>query len=82
MNIKVIGSGCDKCTKLYKNTLAAAEQLNLDADIEKIEDLMDIVRLGVMTTPAVMADGKIIVSGQVPNVKEMIRLLANFKNEK
>ena len=79
MNIKVIGSGCDKCTKLYKNTLAAAEQLNLDAEIE---DLMDIVRLGVMTTPAVMADGKIIVSGQVPNVKEMIRLLANFKNEK
>jgi len=52
MEIKVIGEGCEKCDKLYENTLLAIEELGLDAKIEKVEDLMDIVRLGIMTTPS------------------------------
>jgi len=75
MEIKVIGEGCEKCDKLYENTCLAVEGLGLEASIDKVEDLMDIVRLGVMTTPSVMMDGKIIISGRVPKVKEIIKLL-------
>ena len=53
----------------------AVKELGLEASIDKVEDLMDIVRLGVMTTPSVMMDGKIIISGRVPKVKEIIKLL-------
>ncbi|ESL02881.1 redox-active disulfide protein 2 [Catonella morbi ATCC 51271] len=75
MEIKVIGEGCEKCDKLYENTCLAVKELGLEASIDKVEDLMDIVRLGVMTTPSVMMDGKIIISGRVPKVKEIIKLL-------
>lgn len=75
MEIKVIGEGCEKCDKLYENTCLAVKELGLEASIDKVEELMDIVRLGVMTTPSVMVDGKIIISGRVPKVKEIIKLL-------
>ena len=75
MEIKVIGEGCEKCEQLYENTCLAVKELGLEASIDKVEDLMDIVRLGVMTTPSVMMDGKIIISGRVPKVKEIIKLL-------
>ena len=75
MEIKVIGEGCEKCDKLYENTCLAVKELGLEASREKVDDLMDIVRLGVMTTPSVMVDGKLIISGRVPKVKEIIKLL-------
>ena len=75
MEIKVIGEGCEKCDKLYENTCLAVKELGLEASIDKVEDLMDIVRLGVMTNPSVMVDGKLIISGRVPKVKEIIKLL-------
>lgn len=75
MEIKVIGEGCEKCDKLYENTCLAVKELGLEASIDKVEELMDIVRLGVMTTPSVMVDGKLIISGRVPKVKEIIKLL-------
>ena len=75
MEIKVIGEGCEKGDKLYENTCLAVKELGLEASIDKVEDLMDIVRLGVMTTPSVMVDGKLIISGRVPKVKEIIKLL-------
>ena len=75
MEVKVIGEGCEKCDKLYENTCLAVKELGLEASIDKVEDLMDIVRLGVMTTPSVMVDGKLIISGRVPKVKEIIKLL-------
>ena len=75
MEIKVIGEGCEKCDKLYENTCLAVKELGVEASIDKVEDLMDIVRLGVMTTPSVMVDGKLIISGRVPKVKEIIKLL-------
>ena len=75
MNIKVLGEGCDKCTQLYENTLAAVAQMGLDAQVEKVDGLIDIVKLGVMTTPSVMVDGKLIVSGQVASTKAIMKLL-------
>lgn len=75
MNIKVLGTGCDKCTQLYENTKAAVAQLGLDAEIEKVERLIDIVKLGVITTPSLMVDGKLIVNGQAASTQTIVDLL-------
>ena len=75
MNIKVIGGGCDKCDAVYANTLAAVQSLGIEAEVEKIEDLIEIVMLGVMTVPAVMIDGKVVSAGRVLKEKEVIKLI-------
>lgn len=75
MVIKVIGEGCEKCDTLYDNTLQAVLELGLQAEVEKVEKLIDIVKLGVMTTPSLMVDGKLIVSGQVASAKEIVKKL-------
>ena len=68
MEIQVIGMGCDKCDTLNKNTLEALDRLKVQADVRKVEDLVDIVRLGVMTAPSLMIDGRLVVSGSVASV--------------
>ena len=75
MNLKVIGTGCDKCDQLYANTKEAVAKLGIEAEIEKIEDLMEVVKLGVMTSPSLMKDGKLIVSGQVVSTDKIVKLL-------
>ena len=75
MNIKVLGTGCAKCKSLEKNTIAAVEQLKLDAVIEKVEDIMEIMKYGVMVTPALIVDDKILVKGSLPSVEEIKSLL-------
>ena len=68
MNIKVIGTGCDKCDALYAN-------LGLQADIEKVEDLVQIVRLGVMQSPSLMVDGRLVSAGRELKTKQVEKLL-------
>lgn len=75
MDIKVLGTGCAKCKKLEKNTREAVEQLGVDATIEKVESVKDIMSYGVMSTPALVVDGIVKVKGQVPDVKTIIRIL-------
>lgn len=75
MNIKVIGSGCEKCTAVYKSVTEAVEELGLDAEIEKVEDLLEIVKLGVISSPSIIIDGKIVSAGRVLNKKQVIKLL-------
>ena len=75
MNIKVIGSGCPDCSRLYDNTIAALAELGMEAEVEKIGDLIEIVKLGVMSAPSLMADGKLVVSGKVASQKEIVKLL-------
>lgn len=58
MEIKVIGEGCEKCDTLFNNTLDAILELGLDAQVEKVEDLIEIVKLGVMTAPSLMEIGR------------------------
>ncbi|WP_024469692.1 thioredoxin family protein [Treponema pedis] len=77
MIIKVIGTGCEKCDQLYQNVKEAVQALNLDAQIEKVEDLMEIVSLGVMTSPSLMVDGKLAVSGRTATVKNLMEILSN-----
>lgn len=75
MIIKILGAGCAKCEEVEKNLKIAIEELNLDAQIEKIEDLVEIVKYGVMTTPTLVIDGQIKLMGKVPSVKEIKKVL-------
>ena len=75
MEIKVIGTGCEKCGKLYENTLEAVKDAGVEANIQRVEDLLDIVRLGVMSSPALMIDGKLVVAGRIAKVDEIRKLL-------
>lgn len=75
MEIKIIGAGCDTCGKLYDYACQAVAELGLDAKVEKVEDLVEIVKLGVMTAPAMLVDGKMVVGGQVPSVKKLVKIL-------
>lgn len=75
MNIKVIGTGCEKCDKLYANVQEAVDKVGCEAEIEKIEDLMEIIKLGVMTSPSLIVNGKLVASGRVPKTEEIVKLI-------
>ncbi len=76
MNIKIIGAGCSECERLHEYTLAAVSEAKLDnVEIEKVEDLIEIVRLGVLSAPSMLIDGKLAVSGRVAKKEEILRLL-------
>ena len=75
MEIKVFGSGCDKCGTLYDNVAEAVKRLGLEAQIIKVEDLLEIVMAGILSAPAMTVDGKLVISGRVPNVKTIMGIL-------
>lgn len=75
MNIKVIGSGCTNCDKAYTVVCECVNEMGIDAEIEKVEDLVEIVKLGVMSAPSLMIDGKLVVAGQVPTKEQVKKLL-------
>ena len=75
MNIKVIGTGCEKYDQLYANVQEALKITGRVAEVEKIEDLMEIVKLGVMTSPSLMIDGKLVVSGRIAKPDELVKLM-------
>jgi small redox-active disulfide protein 2 len=75
MDIKVLGTGCAKCKSLEMATNQAVEESGIDAIVIKVENFLEIMKLGVMTTPALVIDGKVIVSGRVPSVAEIKEFL-------
>ena len=75
MDIKIIGEGCPDCSRLHANTVQALQELGLEADVQKVGDLIEIVKLGVMSAPSLMVDGKLLVAGKVATKKEIIKLL-------
>ncbi len=77
MEIKVLGSGCAKCKTLEKLTREAVAEAGIDATVSKVEDMYEIMRHGVMVTPALVVDGKVLVKGKVPSVSEIKDLLKN-----
>jgi small redox-active disulfide protein 2 len=76
MEIKVLGSGCAKCKALEKVTRKAVEELDLDAGVEKVEDIQKIMAYGVMRTPALVIDEQVVLSGQLPKVAELKELIS------
>lgn len=79
MKIQVAGPGCPRCIETEKNVREACAQLNLGADISHVFDMMEIARLGVIMTPAVIVDGKIVISGKLPTVEELKKLFSEIK---
>ncbi len=75
MEIKVLGTGCAKCKTLEKITRQAAEELHLDAAIEKVEDIQKIMEYGIMRTPGLVINGKVVLSGQLPKIEELKKIL-------
>jgi small redox-active disulfide protein 2 len=78
MEIKILGSGCSKCVKLYENTMEAVRETGIEASIEKVTDPAAIASWGVMSTPALVIGGQVAVMGRVPS-KEQIKLLLGAK---
>lgn len=75
MIIKVLGTGCANCKKLEENTRKAVAELGIDATIEKVTEMKDIMSYGVMKTPALVVDGKVKIMGRVPSADEIKKYL-------
>ena len=73
--IQILGTGCPKCKKLAENAEAAVKQLGAEYQIEKVTDINEIMKFGVMMTPALAVDGVVKVVGKVPNVNEIRKLI-------
>jgi len=73
--IQILGTGCAKCRKLAEATAAAANALGLSCELEKITDINEIMKFGVMMTPALAVDGEVKVVGKVPSVEEIKAML-------
>ncbi|MFP4027547.1 MAG: thioredoxin family protein [Candidatus Brocadiia bacterium] len=76
MKVQILGTGCPKCKKLTKNAEAAAEELGIDCEIEKVTDVNEIMEFGVMMTPALAVDGEVKVTGKVAGVQDIKELLS------
>jgi len=76
MKLQILGTGCAKCKALTTATEQAAQTLGLQYELEKVTDLNQIMSFGVMMTPALVVDGKVKVSGKVPSVDDIKKLLA------
>jgi small redox-active disulfide protein 2 len=76
MDIKILGTGCAKCTKLHDEAQAVAEEMGLDYTLEKVSEIKDIMAYGVMVTPALVVDGKVVAVGKVPSRDEIRQSLS------
>jgi small redox-active disulfide protein 2 len=69
--IQILGTGCPKCKKLAENAEAAAKELGIECEIEKVTDINEIMQMGVMITPALVVDGEVKVSGKVASSEDI-----------
>ena len=74
--IKVLGPGCPKCKTTYNNVLEAVKQMGIEADVTKIEDIEEMMKYNVLTTPVLMIDEVAKVKGRIADVKEIKELLS------
>ncbi len=81
MDIKILGTGCVNCKNLENLTRAALDELGVDVEIEKVTDPGEIVSWGVMSTPALVIDDEVVLSGRVPPVDQIRQLLAAALDE-
>ncbi len=75
-DIKILGTGCPKCQKLTETAETAAKELGIEYQIEKVKKMNDIMKFGVMVTPALVVDGEIKIAGKVPSVDEVKVMLS------
>jgi small redox-active disulfide protein 2 len=78
MKIEILGTGCPKCNLLEATAKAAADKLGVPYEINHVKDINEIVGRGVMITPALAVNGKVVVAGNVPREAEITRILTGF----
>lgn len=78
-SVKILGSGCARCNQLEAATRDALQQLGMDAAIDHITDFSQIAAYGVMTTPALVVDGKVVSYGKVLKAEEVIKILQKVR---
>jgi small redox-active disulfide protein 2 len=74
--IQILGTGCPKCKELAENSEAAAKDLGIEFEIEKVTDINEIMSFGVMMTPALVVDGDVKIAGKVPSVEDIKEMLS------
>jgi len=74
--LQILGTGCPKCKKLTENTEAAAKALGIEYELVKVTDINEIMKFGVMMTPALAVDGEVKVVGEVPPIERIKALLS------
>lgn len=79
MVIKILGSGCRNCVTLKENTETALKEIGLEAEIIKVTDFKDIMAYGVMSTPAIVIDEKVVSFGKVLKPKEIVKIVETLK---
>ncbi len=75
MDVKILGSGCRNCQNLEANTAQALHELGIDATIDHVTDEVEIIGYGVMSTPALVVDDDVVVSGRVPGPDQLRALI-------
>jgi small redox-active disulfide protein 2 len=75
MTIKILGSGCPKCQRLYANALDAVKQAQSSATVEKVTDMGEILRYRILSTPALVIDEKVVSTGQLLSTESIVALL-------
>lgn len=75
MRIVVYGPGCARCKQAEKAVINAVTEAGVDADVQKVEDIAAMVKAGVLSTPAIEIDGKVVMAGRVPTPEEIAKLL-------
>lgn len=79
MKVHILGPGCAKCTQLAETVTAAAKELGIDYEMEKVSDFNKIMNFGVMMTPGLVVDGEVKAVGRVPSLEEMKKFLSSGK---
>ena len=79
MEIKILGTGCSNCKALEKTTINALAEMDLTANVEKVEDITKIMAYGIMRTPGLVINDKVVLSGRVPSIKELKEIIEKNK---
>jgi len=79
MEIKVLGTGCANCKTLEKSVFNALAEMDFTANVEKVEDITKIMAYGIMRTPALVINEKVVFYGRVPSVKELKEIIEQNK---
>lgn len=79
MEIKILGTGCAKCKQLEKTVRQAVAEMELDAEVDKVTEFADIMSYGIMSTPGLVVDGEVRLSGRLPKLAEVKTILERAK---
>jgi len=78
-SIKILGTGCAKCKALESTVREVVSENDIEASIEKVEDMLEIISFEVMSTPALVINGKVVVAGSIPSKSQLLELLNRYR---